>query len=41
MTIQAAHDQILVDMLDKLHALRADLEHLGRSPLPPPFNDGL
>ena len=40
MTVQAAHGQILVDMLDKLHALRVDLAHLRRSPLPPPFNDG-
>ena len=28
MTVQAAHVQILVDMLDELRALRADLEHL-------------
>ena len=28
MTVQAAHGQILVDMLDKLSALRADLAHL-------------
>ena len=28
MTVQVAHGQILVDMLDELHALRADLEHL-------------
>ena len=28
MTIQAAHGQILVDMLDELRALRADLAHL-------------
>ena len=27
MTVQAAHGQLLVDMLDELHALRADLEH--------------
>ena len=40
MTIQAAYDQILVDMLDELHALRADLEHLRRSPSPPHFDDG-
>ena len=26
-TVQAAHGQILVDMLDKLRALRVDLEH--------------
>ena len=40
-TIQAAHGQILVDMFDELRALRADLEHLRRLPLPPPFDDGL
>ena len=28
MIVQAAHGQILVDMLDELCALRADLEHL-------------
>ena len=39
MTVQAAHGQILVDMLDELHALRVDLEHLRRSPLPPPFDN--
>ena len=41
MTVQAAYGQILVDMLDELRALRADLEHLRRSPPPPPFDDGL
>ena len=41
MTIQAAHGQILVNMLDEFRALRVDLEHLGRSPSPPPFDDGL
>ena len=39
MTVQAAHGQLLVDMLDELHALRADLEHLRPLPLPPPFDD--
>ena len=39
MTIQAAHGQILVDMLDELRALRADMEHLRRSPPPLPFDD--
>ena len=39
MTVQVAHGQILVDMLDELRALRADLEHLRRSPPPPPFDD--
>ena len=28
MTVQAAHGQLLVDMLDEIRALRADLEHL-------------
>ena len=41
MTVQAAHGQILVDMIDELRAFRADLEHLRRSPPPPPFDDGL
>ena len=40
MTVQAAHGQILVDLLDKIRALRVDLEHFRRSPLPPPFDDG-
>ena len=40
MTVQAAHGQILEDMYDELHALRADLVHLQRSSSPPPFNDG-
>ena len=39
MTVQTTLGQILVDMLDELRALRADLEHLRRSPLPPPFDD--
>ena len=39
MTIQAAHGQILVDMLNELRDLRAGLEHLRRSPPPPPFDD--
>ena len=41
MTIQVAHGQILVDMLDELRALRLDLEHLRWTFLPPPFDDGL
>ena len=40
MTVQAAHVQILVDMLDELRALRVDLAHLRRLPSPPPFDDG-
>ena len=39
MTIQAAHGQLLVDMLDEFRALRADLEHLRQSLLPSPFDD--
>ena len=39
MTIQAAHGQLLVDMLDELRALQADLEHFRRLPPPPPFDD--
>ena len=38
MTIQAAHGQLLVDMLDELRALQADLAHLSRLPSPPPFD---
>ena len=41
MTVQAAHGQLLVDMLDELRALRVDLAHLRRSPTPPPFHGGL
>ena len=40
MTVQATHGQLLVDMLDEIRALRADLKHLHRSPPPPPFDDG-
>ena len=40
MTIQAAYGQVLVDMLDELHALRMDLEHIRQLPPPPPFDDG-
>ena len=40
MTVQAAHDQFLVDMLDELCALKADLAHLRHLPSPPPFDDG-
>ena len=39
MTSQVAHGQLLVDMLDELRALHADLEHLRQLPLPPPFDD--
>ena len=39
MTVKAAHDQLLVDMLTKLQALRAELVSFRRSPRPPPFDD--
>ena len=40
LTIQATHGQILVDMLDEIHALRAELAQFRRSSPPPPFDDG-
>ena len=39
MTIQPAHGQLLVDMLDELRSLRVDLKSLRQSPKPPPFDD--
>ena len=39
MTIQAAHGQILLDVLTELQALRADLAGARRSSPPPPFDD--
>ena len=40
MTVQATHGQLLVDLLDEIRALRADVEYLRCSPSPPPFDDG-
>ena len=40
LTVQAAHGQNLVDLLDEVHALRVELAHFRRSPSPLPFNDG-
>ena len=40
LTVQAAQGQILVDVLDEIHGLRADLARFRRSSLPPPFDDG-
>ena len=37
--VQAAHGQILVDMLDEIHGLRAELAQFRRSSPPPPFDD--
>ena len=39
MTVQAAHGHILVDVLAKLQALRADLASVRHSTPPPPFDD--
>ena len=40
LTIQAAHGQILVDVLDEIRGLRAKLAQFRRSSPPPPFDDG-
>ena len=39
MTVQAAHGQLLVNVLTELQALRADLASFRRSLPPPPFDD--
>ena len=40
LTIQAAQGQILVDVLDEIRGLRADLARFQRSSPPLPFDDG-
>ena len=40
LTVQAAQGQILVDVLDEIRGLQADLARFRHSSLPPPFNDG-
>ena len=40
LTIQAAHEQILVDVLDEIRGLRTELAQFRRSSPPPPFDDG-
>ena len=40
LTVQAAHGQILVDVLDEIRALRAKLAQFRRSSPPSPFDDG-
>ena len=40
LTVQAAQGQILVDILDEIRGLRADLAQFRSSSLPPPFDDG-
>ena len=39
MTVQAAHGQLLVDVLTELHVLHAELGSFRKSPPPPPFDD--
>ena len=38
--VQAAQGQILVDVLDEIRGLQADLAWFRRSSSPPPFDDG-
>ena len=40
LTVQAAQGQILVDVLDEIRGLRADLARFRCSSSPPPFDDG-
>ena len=40
LTVQAAQAQILVDILDEIRGLRADLARFQSSSSPPPFDDG-
>ena len=40
LTIQAAQGQILVDVLDEIRGLRADLARFQSSSSPTPFDDG-
>ena len=40
LTVQAAQGQILVDVLDEIHGLQADLARFRSSSSPPPFDDG-
>ena len=40
LTVQATQGQILVDVLDEIRGLRADLARFWSSSSPPPFDDG-
>ena len=40
LTVQGAHGQILVDVLDEIRALHAELAQFRRSSPPSPFDDG-
>ena len=40
LTVQVAQGQVLVDILDEIRGLRADLAWFRSSSSPPPFDDG-
>ena len=40
LTVQVAQGQVLVDILDEIRGLRADLARFRSSSSPPPFDDG-
>ena len=40
LTVQAAQGKIVVDVLDEIHGLQADLARFRSSSSPPPFGDG-
>ena len=40
LTVQAAQGQVLVDILDEIKGLRANLAWFQSSSSPPPFDDG-
>ena len=40
LTVQAAQGQVLVDILDEIKGLQADLARFRSSSSPPPFDDG-
>ena len=40
LTLQAVQGQVLVDILDEIRGLRADLARFWSSSSPPPFDDG-
>ena len=40
LTVQAAQGQVLVDFMDEIRGLRADLARFRSSSSPPPFDDG-
>ena len=40
LTVQAAQRQVLVDILDEIRGLQADLARFRSSSSPPPFDDG-